>query len=284
MSAFAADWLALREPYDARARATGLERALAAWAAGRRRIEVLDLGSGTGANLRRLASALPARQRWRLIEHDPALIRIGTASLPEGVAAHYVRADLTRELEAVLAAPVDLVTASALLDLVSASWLDRLGALILARRTAMLVVLSWDGRIGLDPPHPDDALVQGLVARHQRSDKGFGPALGPDAARHLADRLAGTGGRLAIEQSDWQLGAGDRALLDALVAGWAAAASAVSPAAAPRVEAWRRARLAAPCVAARVGHQDLLWLPDGHLRRTHGGVRRVRRDVGSHRA
>ena len=262
MSGFSADWLALREPYDARARCSRLERALAAWAAARPRLEVADLGSGTGANLRRLAPLLPPGQRWRLIEHDPRLIAAGEAMPPPTVARRYLRADLAEDLDRLLAAPLDLVTASALLDLVSASWLDRLADLIATRRAAALFVLSWDGRIALDPPHADDAVIAGLVRRHQRTDKGFGPAFGPDAVPRLAARLKEAGGRLETGRSDWVYGPAAGPLHRALVDGWAAAAREIEPAAATRVQAWRRDRLDAPPARGLVGHQDLLWLPE----------------------
>ncbi|MGD8498218.1 MAG: class I SAM-dependent methyltransferase, partial [Chromatiales bacterium] len=57
MSGFSPDWLALREPLDARARSAALVDRLRAQAPrGPRRI--LDLGSGTGSNLRYLAPRL----------------------------------------------------------------------------------------------------------------------------------------------------------------------------------------------------------------------------------
>ena len=71
METFDADWLTLREAADRRARDETLpERLCAAW---RRRgwSRVVDLGSGTGANLRYLAPRLPSGQRWTLVDHDP---------------------------------------------------------------------------------------------------------------------------------------------------------------------------------------------------------------------
>jgi hypothetical protein len=262
MTGFAADWLTLREPYDARARSVELERALAAWAASRAGLDIADLGSGTGAGFRHLSPALPEPQRWRLIEHDPALIAAGEGRLPAGGGWRYVRADLARDLEATLASALDLVTASALIDLVAAPWLGRLVNLVIRRRAALLVVLTYDGRIGLDPPHPDDSWIVRRFNEHQRTDKGFGQALGPDAAAHLAGRLRAAPGRLLTAPSDWRYGAEATAFHAALVEGWAAAALAMEPDAAARIDAWRRDRLRAPPTAASIGHQDLLWLPD----------------------
>ena len=72
MSGFSADWLALREPLDHASRNAAVAAACAAHFAGAETLAVLDLGCGTGSNLRALAPILPERQDWRLVDHDPA--------------------------------------------------------------------------------------------------------------------------------------------------------------------------------------------------------------------
>ncbi|HKH34927.1 MAG TPA: hypothetical protein VKA80_12340, partial [Beijerinckiaceae bacterium] len=64
MSGFSADWLALREPADHRARNRELLAQLRARFAGQEAVTVVDLGSGTGSNLRACAPQLAPRQRW----------------------------------------------------------------------------------------------------------------------------------------------------------------------------------------------------------------------------
>ena len=66
MGDFSADWLALREPADRRARSAALVGRLVAWLSGTSHpaggcagpLRVLDLGCGTGANLQYLAPIL----------------------------------------------------------------------------------------------------------------------------------------------------------------------------------------------------------------------------------
>lgn len=272
MSGFSADWLALREPHDAAARAGALEAELARWAEGRGEpLRIVDLGAGTGANPRHLAPRLPGAQCWTLVELDPALIAAGEPRLPRtaGIEAAYRRADLRLELEAVLEGPFDLVTCSALLDLVSADWLARLVRIVQAHDLALLAVLTYDGRVVLEPVHPLDGEVIALVDRHQRTDKGFGPALGPEAAFALATSLEAAGERPRVALSDWTAGPDDRAFQAALVEGWAEAATAIAPERASAVASWRQERLqliAAGRSLCRVGHRDLLRLPRGQGR------------------
>ncbi len=264
MSGFPAEWLALREPVDARARDGALAQHLEAWAARRGPLAIVDLGSGTGANRRWLAPRLPAPQSWRLVEKDPALIAAGTALIEPGADCRYVEADLGTEIEAVLGPPVHLVTASALLDLCSLAWLRRLLTATLEAGAALLVALTYDGRVELDPPHPNDAEIIALVNRHQRQDKGLGPALGPDAVDSLAVLLEATAGERRASRSDWRLGPAEAALQMALIEGWALAALKTSPGERQKIEAWRADRLASARAGqsgALVGHQDFLYLP-----------------------
>jgi hypothetical protein len=268
LSGFASDWLALREPYDHAARSTTPLQALAAWAAARDRLAILDLGSGTGSNLRGTSRALAVAQDWTLAELDPKLIAAGTPlleALPERVTARYRQVDLQAELEATIGAGIDLVTCAAFCDLVSAAWLDRLVAAAARRRAALYLVLTYDGGWRWRPGDLFDATVKAAFDRHQATDKGFGPALGPHAVTALAERLQPLGGRLLVEPSDWQLGYDDRAIQQALLDGYVAAAGEMLPDQAAEIGDWaaqRRRQIDAGRSTHRVGHRDVLWLPD----------------------
>ncbi|NWG24726.1 MAG: class I SAM-dependent methyltransferase [Pseudorhodoplanes sp.] len=117
---FSAQWLELRERYDTPARNPGVLDAVAAAFAGKPAISVTDLACGTGSTRRAIAARLPVRQDWRLVDNDLSLLaRARPSTLPAGVTITTVPVDLARDLEAALDGSVDLVTASALLDLVS---------------------------------------------------------------------------------------------------------------------------------------------------------------------
>lgn len=258
MTAFAADWLALREPADRAARDPVLLARLADWVADRGRLSVLDLGCGTGATLRAVAPLLAVPQSWLLVDQDPDLL----ARCPEALAAATAataRVDLVAELELLPWDAVDLVTASALLDLVSADWLQRLVAL--AQDKAIYMALSVDGRIELAPTVADDAHILELVARHHRRDKSFGPALGHAAAAALRDLLHAAGRTAELRCADWILGPEQAALQAALLDGYAAAAAEQAPHLAEQIGQWRAARAALPEQRLRIGHRDLLSLP-----------------------
>ena len=268
MSGFASDWLGLREAYDHAARARALLDTLAAWATPRGSLAIVDLGSGTGSNRRGTSPHLPVPQAWTLVEYDPRLIAAGTSGLADltlGITARYRELDLARDLEAAIPPGTDLVTAAAFADLVSAAWLDRLVAVVEARRSALYIVLTYDGAWRWRPGDVFDAEVKTLFDAHQATDKGFGPALGPAATTALEHRLAPLGGRLLVEPSDWQLGCREQAIQAALLDGYAAAALELAPDQAAEIDGWatqRRQHIEAARSLHRVGHRDLLWLPE----------------------
>ena len=107
----------------------------------------------------------------------------------------------------------------------------------------MLAALNYDGRIVCSPADEDDDLVRELVNRHQRTDKGFGPALGPEAAIRLEALLRDAGFSVRREKSDWRLGADQHELQRQLVAGWAAAAVEIVPSDALRIREWEVRRM-----------------------------------------
>jgi len=258
MSGFSADWLALRAAVDARARDSGLARRLGAHFEGRSSIRVLDLGAGTGANLRATAPLMPVAQNWVLADNDATLLE--RARPPVGTTIERREIDLAGDLVPLFDPSPDLVTASAFLDLCGAAWLDRLADAVVRHRAAAYAVLSYDGRESWSTPHPLDAAALAAFHADQHRDKGLGPALGPKAQAHLADRLRRHGYREHEEPSDWRLHRpADTALIAALAEG---SAAAIAPAlGAEQAADWCRARTGATEVV--IGHQDLLALPTG---------------------
>jgi len=263
MSGFSVEWLALREAHDRAARNRAVLDALRAAYAQAAAVAVIDLGCGTGATLRAIAPLLPARQRWRLIDNDAALIAAARRLAPPGT--EFVAIDLAQHLEAALGEAGDLVATSALLDLVSAAWLDRLIVALRRLGRPLYAALSYDGRVALTPACRHDAAVIAAVNRHQLTDKGFGPALGPGAAQAAADGFRGAGFVVVEGRSDWRFAPDDRDIQLAMLAGWAQAAAAMGLASST-LEEWQRERrdhVTAGRSSMQVGHVDVFARPTG---------------------
>jgi SAM-dependent methyltransferase len=291
VSGFSAEWLALREPFDAAARAAGLVTGLAPHLAPATRdapLEIVDLGAGAGSNLRYLAPRLGGPQRWRLVDHDPDLLAAAFAETREwAITRGALVAESTdaltvrerehewqircerRDLAQPSAAPLTLphrglVTAAALLDLVGEAWLMALLARCRAAHAAVCFALTYDGRSECTPAEPEDAEVLALFNRHQRLDKGFGAALGPDAARVAEAALRAHGYNVAAAASDWLVEPAHTAMQEALLDGWLGAALEIAPERRGALADWHRRRVAHVALARsalRVGHVDLVgWL------------------------
>jgi SAM-dependent methyltransferase len=272
---FPADWLALREPVDHRSRAHHILTPLVSWlgTAGSSRedetLRIVDVGSGTGSNMRYLAPRLPEHQAWTLVDHDRALLRRAVESAPRGIEVATRILDLAGGDRTALGravvpadsdAPPTLVTASALFDLVSGTWLRDLAGVVAESGAAALFALSYDGSIEWGRPDPEDETVRRAVNAHQRRDKGFGAALGPDAGAAIEVAFRREGYRTWSAPSPWHIGPSEGALRRELVAGWATAAGEECPEGLKAIEAWARRRADGTDLLT-VGHLDVLALP-----------------------
>lgn len=250
---FSTAWLDLRESADNAARDASMLADVRAFLARQRDPVIVDLGSGTGSTLRAIGDV---QARWRLVDHDPALL--AEAAQRSGSTVETIELDLTRTADI----PLDgaaLVTASALFDLASARWIDALVDRLAASRTGLYTALSYDGVLAWSPADQDDATIRNAFNAHQRGEKGFGPALGPSGAAYLADALRRRGHRVMIADSPWELGPAEAELQRALVTGIADAARELGVASA---DAWLERRLVAATSAhCKVGHLDVLALP-----------------------
>jgi hypothetical protein len=265
MTRFTAEWLSLREPYDRAARNPSILGAVVDAFRGATSIRVVDLACGAGATLRALQARLPRRQNWHLVDNDLGLL--GRASMlgrPPDLNVVATPLDLVRDLELALDGALDLVTTSALLDLVSLEWLDRLAVEVAARRVPVYAALTYDGRTVIEPSDGFDARILAQVDAHQRTDKGFGPALGPSAAARSTERFESVGYKVLQDQSDWLIGPNDRTIQEVIFASWAEIALATDTVAGDLVTGWlgrRRACLTEGRSILRLGHVDIFARP-----------------------
>ena len=229
-------WLALREPADAAARALDLVEHLRRQLPATGRQVIHDLGCGTGAMGRWLAPLLPGPQHWVLHDRDTDLLQVAAADLPgpaangAAVTVEAKHSDITR-LAPVDLADATLITASALLDLLTEEELAGLVAVCAGAGCPMLLTLSVVGRVDLTPADPLDRRVAAEVL---------------------------------VRPSPWRLGALEADLAAEWFTGWVRAACEQQVELTAETDVYTRRRLAqatAGRLAVTVDHADLLVLP-----------------------
>jgi hypothetical protein len=270
MTGFSISWLDLREKADFAARNKQLLIQALAWLrAGHDALVanaiVVDLGAGTGSTLRAMTAlnfSLGVNYiLWRLVDQDGDLL--DTALLRHGKTCQIedYQADLT-VIEELPLAGARLVTASALFDLVSGDFIDKLVVRIAHHRTGIYAALNYDGTTTWTPTHPLDKAVLAAFNLDQRCDKGFGLALGPDATGYLKKILENSGYTVLVGSSAWLLTAEDHALVSELISGIARAVAVGYGLDANALKDWEIFRLKhAQLGTCTIGHQDLLALP-----------------------
>ena len=192
-----------------------------------------------------LAPRLAAPQRWVLHDLDRDLLAVA-ADRVAGVAAAdgspvtvETRHDDVTRLGPADLADADVVTCSALLDLLTSDELGRLVARCTAAGCPTLLTLTVVGRVELVPSDPLDAQVAAALFRE-------------------------AGAEVAVRDSPWRLDGSTSALAAEWCSGWVAAAQEQSPALAPALRPYVRRRLRearAGALRVTVAHGDLLAVP-----------------------
>ncbi len=264
-----ADWLALREPADAQARSVELVELVRPWLPADRPLVIHDLGCGTGSMGRWLAPQLSRRQHWVLYDREPELLTAAAAGLPtsgpagERISSEVRLEDITRLSDEQLAGAC-LITASALLDMLTGDELDRLVASCRRAGCPVLLTLSVTGQVQLLPADPLDGEIADAFNAHQRRRTEGGRLVGPDAAGRAADAFRRAGADVLVRDSTWRLDASHAPLLAEWFAGWVRAACEQEPSltgAATGYAGRRAAEAADGALRATVQHRDLLVLP-----------------------
>jgi SAM-dependent methyltransferase len=179
---FELDWLDLREPHDAMARSEALAEALIARLPARPRL--MDLGAGTGSLFRWLAPRIGRAQAWTLVDQNKEMTEAAFDTIADRAETVGLKVTFPNRRTLLVHAPggawrvealiadlahapgnlpvgnVDAVVCSALCDLVSAGWVERMAAAI---RVPFYACLNVDGRDRFLPPVPGDALATGAL-------------------------------------------------------------------------------------------------------------------------
>jgi SAM-dependent methyltransferase len=292
MNSFTSEWLALREPVDHRSRNSSLLASVTAYlknieSSRPGAIHIVDLGCGSGSNLRALAPVFNDVQDWTLVDSDPKLLQAAHTALlkwcddstatqddahtsghrslvqnliliknKKKINVNFQCADLSKDVYLPIMATADLVTAAAFFDLTSENWLQQFCATL---GVPLYATLSYNGSETWQPEGPSDHSVLQAFHLHQTTDKGFGAAAGPTAANLLIQLLTERTYTVLSADSPWVMDELDRPLIEQLALGTAAAVKETALLPIETVDQWMQSkRKAIRCV---VGHTDVFAFP-----------------------
>jgi len=261
-------WLDLRERADASARDPALVDALRHQLPGGAPLVAHDLGCGSGAMTRWLAPQLAGPQHWVLHDRDATLLRLAAAvavrSADGAAVTVETRLEDLTDFDAHDLAGASLVTASALLDVLTVEQVRRVVSVSTAAGCPALITLTVVGRVEFTPADPSDAALTCAFNAHQRRTVDGHRLLGPDAIAFTTAAFTHAGAAVLVRPSCWRLDASHQDLLGEWLAGWIDAACEQEPGLAPVARAYARRRaaeLARGDLRVVVHHRDLLALP-----------------------
>jgi hypothetical protein len=264
------DWLALREPQDADARSLDLALTAAAMLP-EGPIVVHDLGSGTGSMMRWLAPLLAGPQTWILHDWNAGLTeRAITSARPTdrdnaAISVHSQTGNLA-DLRAADLAGASLVTASALLDVLTSRETHAIVNACVEARLPALFTLSVTGEVRFSPHDDLDAAVEHAFNAHQLRDTDGRGQLGRFGAPVAQGLFTQAGWVVRPSTTVWRLDPRRPRLLREWFCGWVDAAVEQDPAlraAATRYRALRLSQIDRGELVAHVRHVDLLAWPRG---------------------
>jgi hypothetical protein len=157
-----------------------------------------------------------------------------------------------------------LVTASALLDMLTEDEVERFVTSCVAAGCPTLVTISVTGHVDLTPFDSLDESIEAAFNAHQRRVAQGRRLLGPDAVDAAVDAFVRQGSGVVVRSSPWHLSASQYALTDAWLRGWVEAACEQQPELADAAACYLRRRVAdmdAGRLNVTVQHHDFLAKP-----------------------
>ncbi|HEV7186166.1 MAG: hypothetical protein ACHP7F_07465 [Actinomycetales bacterium] len=262
------EWLALREPEDAAARSRDLALAAAAMLP-EGPVVVHDLGSGTGSMMRWLAPLLPHRQMWILHDWNADLITRAVEDarpLDRDGSPVFVssRTGNLGDLRAEDLSGASLVTASALLDVLTSRELHAVVEACVAVGCPVLLTLSVTGEVRLSPRDDFDTTLERAFNAHQLREADGRRQLGAHGGALARGLFKQAGWHVRPSTTEWQLDQSQPRLLSEWLDGWVDAAGEQEPVLRTEVERYRRRRASqeeSGALTATIRHLDLLAWP-----------------------
>jgi SAM-dependent methyltransferase len=230
---FSVKWLNTRYPFDVAARNSEVEKAALMALPPDRDLRLLDLGAGTGNSCRYFIPKLPQNQEWLLVELNPDLIEAAKQQLVEFAKAEgykrlpsddglkfkgkktihirFLQHSFLHLNDVLDLSGFDLVTAGAVIDLLSTDMLEQLVQQFIGHVAPFLATINFVGLL-FDQATDRDRQYAALYMQHMQRERPFGRALGAHCIPFLESWLLIRDIPFLSGASDWMIRPEDTAM------------------------------------------------------------------------
>lgn len=282
---FDPNWLQERYPFDADARNKEREWEAIHQFAYLDHVHLVDLGTGTGSNVRYYLEQFPQNQTWHCVEEDGALKEmfwqnIKQLAKTEGyelewngealkmsksghwVNIHFVEGNLMELDSLVDLLRTDFILANAVFDLFSEAQFSELIHIISHHSLSLFFSLNYEG-MKFFPSEEADVFYIDQYNAHMKRPQPFGHGMGPDASQLMEKAFRTALAEVKLGESIWEIGEKDEKMLtyllgffeDALADWWKTTEEKAA------FIAWigrKKTMIQEQQLAANVYHQDVL--------------------------
>jgi len=205
MHEFENSWLLSREKIDSVSRNKKAIEKINKYTNFTKNLNIIDLGCGTGSNFRYLNPKILKKQSWKMID----ISNLSLSYLKKNIRFSqkiqnitFKNEDIIKNLEKINFKDFDIVTGSALLDIMPKEWFVEFSKI---NKSTKIIYFSinYDGNFKFYPKHKDDDKIVKLFNKDQMSDKGIGKkAVGPKCTQ-IINKLFQRTHKTYVFNSDW---------------------------------------------------------------------------------
>ncbi|MBW4632074.1 MAG: class I SAM-dependent methyltransferase [Iphinoe sp. HA4291-MV1] len=234
-----AEWLELRIPYDTTARNSIVEASCQQYLKKRKRVKIIDLGAGTGANCRYYLSKISQEQEWFLVEQNQELLEIAFDRLIVWAQENRYESQLQNsrlvlknqvyqitihrivgsilDLENLIDLnTLDLAVANAVFDLFSEKQFQTLLECLKKYQLPFLATLNYTGTNFIPQTDNDSDFIQ-YYNQHMQRHQYFGRGMGPECGPSMWEAMKRIGMKVIQGESPWEITSSDPVFLQLLL-------------------------------------------------------------------